>query len=71
MMPLWEDTNFGNDQLFQVYRSIQKARKISPALRSSNRYFIDGDGFNSKIFATVKYEENSALSSGKDVVMVC
>lgn len=69
MMPLWEDTNFGNDQLFQVYRSIQKARKISPALRSSNRYFIDGDGFNSKIFATVKYEENSALSSGKDVVM--
>ena len=69
MMPLWQDTNFGNDQLFQVYKSIQKARKISPALQSPNRYFIDGDGFNSKIFATVKYEENNALSVGKDVVM--
>ena len=42
MMPLWQDTNFGNDQLFQVYKSIQKARKISPALQSPNRYFIDG-----------------------------
>ncbi|MDF7823702.1 hypothetical protein P4B35_06725 [Pontiellaceae bacterium B12227] len=69
MMPIWTDTNYGNDQLFPVYSGIQKARASSPALQSSNRWFLDGDGFNSNIFASAKYEETNALANGKDVVI--
>lgn len=69
MVPIWSDTNFGNDQLFPVYSGIQNARAVSPALRSSNRWFLDGDGFNGKIFATAKYEEANASPAVKDVVI--
>ena len=69
MATIWADTNYGNDQLFHVYSGIQKAREFSPALRSSNRWFLDGDGFNGKIFATAKYAEANASPATSDVVI--
>ncbi len=69
MEPIWTDTDYGNDQLFPVYSGIQNARASSPALRSSNRWFLDGDGNNGKIFATVKYEEANVPTAINDVVI--
>jgi hypothetical protein len=69
MAPAWADTDYGNDQLFLVYAGIQSARASSPALKSSNRWFIDGDDSNSKILATVKYEEANVPANQQDVVI--
>lgn len=69
MQPAWNDTNFGNDQLFPVYSGMGAARNFSPSLRSSNRWFLDGDGFNSKIHAVAKYEVANASPAAKDVVL--
>ncbi|MEM9480810.1 MAG: alpha-amylase family glycosyl hydrolase [Verrucomicrobiota bacterium] len=67
--PIWDDTDFGNDQLYEVYSGINAARKSSPALRSPNRWFLDGNGFNNQIFAVAKYEEANASPAFKDVVL--
>lgn len=69
MQPIWDDTNFGNDQLYPVYSGIGAARAFSPALRSSNRWFLDGDGSNDRIHAVAKYESASALPAFSDVVL--
>lgn len=69
MMPIWNDSNYGNDQLYPVYSGIQTARRESPALRSPNRWFIDGDGANSQIFAAAKYETANASPATSDVVI--
>jgi hypothetical protein len=69
MMPLWNDTDFGNDQLFNVYSGINAARAFSPALRSSNRWFLDGDGFNNQVYAVAKYETANASPTDSDVVL--
>ncbi|MEM9235212.1 MAG: alpha-amylase family glycosyl hydrolase, partial [Verrucomicrobiota bacterium] len=67
--PIWDDDDFGNDQLYQVYAGINAARKTSPSLRSVNRWFLDGNGFNNQIFAVAKYEEANASPAFKDVVL--
>ncbi len=69
MQPIWNDTNFGNDQLFPVYAGMGAARNFSPSLRSSNRWFLDGDGFNNKIHAVAKYETANASPAFSDVVI--
>jgi hypothetical protein len=69
MTPIWNDGDFGNDQLFPVYAGMGAARNFSPALRSSNRWFLDGDGNNSKIHAIAKYEEANASPATSDVVL--
>ncbi|QTN33379.1 hypothetical protein HZ994_13995 [Akkermansiaceae bacterium] len=69
MMPLWSDTDFGNDQLFHVYSGINAARSLSAALRSSNRWFLNGDGSNNQIFSVAKYEQPGASPASKDVVL--
>ena len=69
MQPIWTDSNFGNDQLYPVYSGILSARKNNPSLRSSNRWFLNGDGGNDKIFAVAKYEEPNASPAFKDVVL--
>ena len=69
MMPIWNDTNFGNDQLYPVYSGIQTSRGESPALRSPNRWFLDGDGGNTQIFAAAKYETPNASPATSDVVL--
>ncbi len=69
MMPLWSDSDFGNDQLYPVFAAANRARSISPALRSSNRWFLDGDGNNSQIHAVAKYEAANASPSFSDVMI--
>jgi hypothetical protein len=69
MTPIWNDSNFGNDQLYPVYSGIQIARRASPALRSPNRWFLDGDGGNTQIFAAAKYETANASPATSDVVL--
>lgn len=69
MNPIWNDTNFGNDQLFKVYAGMNQARLFSPALSSQNRWFLDGDGFNGSIFAVAKYETANASPATSDVVL--
>ena len=69
MNPIWNDNDFGNDQLFPVYAGMGAARNFSPALRSSNRWFLDGDGGNSKIHAVAKYAQPNASPATGDVVL--
>ncbi len=69
MKPIWDDTNFGNDQLYPVYAGIQAARAASPALRGPNRWFLDGDGNNAQIFAAAKYQEAGVSPAMQDVVL--
>ena len=69
MMPLWNDSNYHKDQLDNVYAAINTARAFSPALRSSNRWFIDGNGFNNQLYGTVKYERPNQSPAQQDVVL--
>ncbi|MDB4508447.1 hypothetical protein N9051_02560, partial [Akkermansiaceae bacterium] len=69
MMPAWVNTDFGNDQLYEVYAGANRARKESPALRSFNRWFLDGDGFNDAIHAVAKYETANASPASSDVML--
>ncbi|MGZ4985764.1 MAG: hypothetical protein ACXV8A_06700, partial [Chthoniobacterales bacterium] len=68
MVPAWNDSNYGNDQLYPVYQGIGQARLFSPALRSSNRYFLNEDGNSLTIFAAAKYETKNASPATTDVV---
>jgi hypothetical protein len=71
MMPLWTNTDFGNDQLFPVYSAIARARRASPALKSSNRYYLDqvsGFGTHQRIFSIAKFETPNASPNFGDVV---
>ncbi len=69
MQPAWNDADFGNDQLYPVYAGMGAARAASPALRSSNRWFLDGDGFDDRIHAVAKYETANASPGVSDVVL--
>jgi len=69
MMPIWNDGNFGNDQLYPVLSGMLTARNNSPALKSSNRWFLDGDGNNDQIHAVAKYESPNASPATSDVVI--
>lgn len=69
MMPVWSDTNFGNDQLYAVIAAANRARAASPALRSSNRWFLDGDGLTPSIHAVAKYESAGVSPAFQDVVL--
>lgn len=69
MMPAWSDTDFGNAQLFGVYGAANRARESSPALRSSNRFFLTGEGGSQDAFGVAKYEEVGASPATSDVVL--
>lgn len=70
MMPLWGNTDFGNDQLYPVFAAINKARQTSAALRSSNRYFINQTSGSPQesIFSVAKYENAGLPPNLSDVV---
>jgi glycosidase len=70
MMPLWGNTDFGNDQLYPVFSGINKARDASAALRSSNRYFIDqtSGGPQESIHSVAKYENAGQPPNLSDVI---
>lgn len=69
MMPIWMDTDFGNDQLYHVYAGINRARGKSPALRSSQRWFLDASTPNEQIFSVAKYERSGLSPAQQDVVL--
>jgi len=72
LMPLWNYGNFGHKQLFPAYGAVGRARHMSPALRSSNRYFIDqvgGAGVKQTVFSVVKYQTANASAATSDVVI--
>jgi hypothetical protein len=69
MTPIWNDTSFGNDQLYPVFAAANRSRAKSPALASSNRWFLDGDGNNAQIHAVAKYETANASPAFSDVVI--
>ena len=62
--------NFALDQLYPVYSAVGQARRFSPALRSSNRYFIDllGGGTQPLLYSVAKYETTNAPPNFSDVV---
>jgi len=70
MMPLWNGTDFGNDQLYPVYSGINQARRTSPALRSSNRYFLNqtSGAVHESLYAVAKYETANSAPNLADVV---
>ncbi|HEY4281902.1 MAG TPA: hypothetical protein VGM62_02485 [Chthoniobacterales bacterium] len=68
LQPAWNDSNYGNDQLYPVYQGIGQARLFSPALRSQNRFFLNEDGSSQAILAAAKYEHKNASPAMSDVV---
>ena len=55
----------------QWHGRVNWARLNSPALQSSNQYFLSrtAGGDNTKIFAVAKYEAAGAVAAGKDAVL--
>jgi hypothetical protein len=73
LQPLFSpaNRNYGLDQLWPVYSAINQARNFSPALRNSNRYFLNQTGSGNpqpNIFSIAKYAQAGASPSFEDVV---
>ena len=63
--------NYGLDQLRPIYAGINAARLASPALRSSNRYYLnqmDSGTPQPEIFSIAKYETPNGAPNFNDVV---
>ncbi len=62
--------NFGLDQIFPVYAALNRARQESPALQSSNRYFLNqtNGSIHPSIYAVAKYEAANSSPNAHDVV---
>jgi hypothetical protein len=75
MQPQW--TSWGSNvlgvaNLRPAYSGVGKAREFSPALRSSNRWFLNPRGTttaDANIFAVAKYETSGASPAISDVVL--
>jgi hypothetical protein len=68
----WTNNDAGVQFLYPVYSGIGKAREFSPALRSSNRWYLNPNGSlepDEDIFAVAKYTEANALVAEQDVVL--
>lgn len=68
----WQANAVGTQFLFPVYSGIGKAREFSPALRSTNRWFLNKQSAtttpNEEIFAVAKYSTPNAPAAQQDVV---
>ncbi len=78
LMPLWLKTtpgdpsyNYGLAQLSKVYEGIGQARRLSPALRSPNRFFLNlkNNTPNGQIFSVAKFENRNGAPNLSDVVL--
>ena len=71
LMPLWTNTDFGLDQLYPVFAGIGAARQSSPALRSSNRYFLNLTSGNpqERLFSVAKFVSRNAPPNISDTVL--
>jgi len=68
----WDNNELGVQFLFPVYSAIGQARQFSPALRSSNRWFLNrhaDNNPNQEIFAVAKYEAPNVSAAFQDVVL--
>lgn len=68
----WGSNTYGARNLFPAYSGVGKARESSPALRSSNRWFLNPAGSGDpdpNIFAVAKYETAGAPPATSDVVL--
>ena len=68
----WDNNALGVRFLRPVYAAIGQAREFSPALRSSNRFFLNrhSDGFvRDEIFSVAKYEQAEVPLAHQDVVL--
>ena len=72
LQPILNPANrkIGLDQLASVFSAIGQARSFSPALRNSNRYFLDqtAGGAQANIFSVAKYVTASGSPNFNDVV---
>jgi len=73
LQPVCNPTNrtFALDQLYPVYAAVNQARQFSPALRSSNRYYLNQTGSETpqnSIFSVAKYQAANASPNFSDVV---
>jgi len=73
LMPLWRDlagNNTDAKRLYDLYGSIGQARSSSPALRSSNRVFLQltNNALCDEILAVAKFERRNADPKESDVV---
>jgi glycosidase len=71
MQPIFTNRVNGVDYLWPVYAAVNQARAVSPALRSSNRYFLDqlnGSGAQANIYSVAKYVTANAAPNLSDVV---
>jgi len=61
---------YGQAQLYPVYAAIGNARLSSPALQSSNRYYLNDTGGNipASIFGVAKYANANAYPNLSDIV---
>ena len=72
MQPIWDNNDFGLDQLYKAYASVAKARNTSPALRSPNRYFLNessSDAAHPKIHAVAKWGLEGSSPASSEVVL--
>ncbi len=74
MQPAWLNraaNPFGEAFLFDAFASVSQARVASPALRSSNRYFLNrmAGGSREEIWAVAKYEQPGVSPNLQDVVL--
>ena len=68
----WASNGLGVANLRPAYSGVGKAREFSPALRSSNRWFLNPRGTttaDANIFAVAKYETSGASPATSDVVL--
>ena len=64
---IWQDADLEIIN-YTMFILVSQCTKQSSA-KSSNRYFLYGDGNNDKIFAVAKYAEENADFDGNDVVI--
>jgi hypothetical protein len=68
----WASNSLGVRNLIPAYSGVGLAREMSPALRSSNRWFLNRAGSNDpneSIFAVAKYETQGVPAAAQDVVL--
>lgn len=70
LMPLWANSAWGLLRPYQFCAGIGDARRNSPALRSSNRYFLNTTAgpVHQRIFSVAKFEERNATPNFSDTV---
>ena len=71
MQPIFTNRANGVDYLWPVYAAVNQARAFSPALRNSNRYFLDqlnGSGAQANIYSAAKYVTANGAPNLNDVV---